>query len=67
MEFKKTIDYYLELCEEKGIEPEKPFSGKFSMRIPPELHSKLYRMSKDEGKSLNAWIKELLEEVATHN
>jgi predicted HicB family RNase H-like nuclease len=62
-EFKKTIDYYLELCKRKNIEPEKPFSGKFNLRLPPELHRKIYLASSDEGKSINSWIKEKLETI----
>lgn len=60
-EFKKTIDYYLDLCQRKNIEPEKPFSGRFNLRITPELHRKIYRASHQEGKSINIWIKEKLE------
>jgi predicted HicB family RNase H-like nuclease len=62
-EFKKTIDYYLELCMKKNIEPEKPFSGKFNLRISPELHRKIYRASKEEGKSINNWIQEKIEAI----
>ncbi|HNU92863.1 MAG TPA: type II toxin-antitoxin system HicB family antitoxin, partial [Spirochaetota bacterium] len=25
-------------CKEEGVEPEKPYSGKFNLRISPELH-----------------------------
>lgn len=62
-EFRKTIDYYLDLCKRKNIEPEKPFSGKFNLRLNPELHRKIYMASMDAGKSINAWIKEKLESI----
>lgn len=36
------------------------FSGKFVLRIPPELHCKLYYEAKNSQKSLNAFIREKL-------
>ena len=30
------------------------------LRLPPELHRKVYTSSKHEGKSLNQWIAERL-------
>ena len=35
-----SVDDYLEWCAERGEEPDKPFSGKFTVRIDPELHRK---------------------------
>ncbi len=62
-EFRKTIDYYLDLCNRKNILPEKPFSGKFNLRLSPELHRKIYLASTREGKSINSWIKNKLETI----
>jgi predicted HicB family RNase H-like nuclease len=39
-EFKKSLDVFLDVCREKGIEPRRHFSGKFNLRISPELHEK---------------------------
>jgi len=36
--FEAAIDDYLALCEEKGIEPDKPFKGSFNVRIGSQLH-----------------------------
>lgn len=58
--FKESIDDYLEFCQKRGEEPDKPFSGKLMVRLPPELHRKIYTSSKQEGKSLNQWIAEKL-------
>ena len=58
--FRDSIDDYLEFCEERGTEPDKPFSGKLILRLSPELHRKVYTSSKQEGKSLNQWISERL-------
>jgi predicted HicB family RNase H-like nuclease len=64
-EFRKTVDYYFDLCKRKNVEPEKPFSGKFNLRVSPELHRKIYLASKWENKSINSWITERLEKLVT--
>ncbi len=60
-EFKKSLDIFLEVCKEKGIEPRKQFSGKFNLRITPELHEKLAKTAQAQGKSLNSLAQEALE------
>lgn len=59
--FRQTIDEYLALCREEGIEPEKPFSGKFQIRISPDLHQRLYSAAQAHHKSINAVVVEYLE------
>src|SRR5205807_5512603 len=36
--FRDSVDDYLEFCAERKESPEKPFSGKFVVRLSPELH-----------------------------
>ena len=62
--FRDSVDDYLEFCEERGEEPDKPFSGKLMLRLPSELHRKVYTSSKKEGKSLNQWIAERLDKAS---
>ena len=59
-EFKKSLTVFLEVCREKGIEPRRNYSGKFNLRIPPELHEKLAIAAQAEGKSINALAQEAL-------
>ena len=59
--FRESIDDYLEFCERRGEEPDKPFSGRLMLRLPPNLHRKAYVSAVREGKSLNQWIAERLE------
>jgi predicted HicB family RNase H-like nuclease len=54
--FKDSIDDYLEFCEGRGEDPDKPFSGKFNLRLDPELHREAFIAAKHEGISLNAWV-----------
>lgn len=58
--FRESIDEYLDWCKERGKTPDKPFSGKFIVRIQPELHRSLFLTAKREGKSLNKWVEEHL-------
>lgn len=62
-EFKTSVDVYLGFCKKRGKEPDKPFSGKFVLRIDPDLHRKVYVTAKHEGKSLNNWVAETLKKA----
>ncbi len=59
--FRESIDDYLGFCEERGEAPDKPFSGQFVTRIPPELHRQVNAAALLSGKSLNAWVAEQLQ------
>ena len=59
--FRDSIDDYLELCQESGRSPDKPFSGRLVLRMPPELHRALHDLAAAEQVSLNRVIVRLLE------
>jgi len=63
--FKDSVEDYLDFCAERNEEPEKPFSGKFMVRIDPELHREIYLRARMADKSLNSWISEALEAVVS--
>lgn len=54
--FVESIEDYLEFCGERGEEPDRPFSGNLTLRLPADLHRKAYVQAQLEGKSLNQWI-----------
>lgn len=54
--FVDSIEDYLAFCEERKEEPDKPFSGKFNLRLDPQLHRQLFIEAKCSGKSLNQWV-----------
>ncbi len=56
--FKDSIDEYVDFCKELGRTPEKPFSGKLVLRLPPEIHERAAYQAKNSGQSLNSWIKQ---------
>ena len=59
--FRDSVDDYLDFCAKRNETPEKPFSGKFVLRLPAELHRKAYIQAKLEDKSLNGWVTDVLE------
>ena len=61
-EFKKSLQVFLDVCREKGIEPRRNYSGKFNLRIPAELHEKLAIVAQAEGKSINTLAQEALQQ-----
>lgn len=60
-EFRKSLEVFLAVCKEKGIEPRRSYSGKFNLRIPPDLHERLAIIAQAEGKSINAVVQEALQ------
>lgn len=61
--FKDSVDDYLAFCKKKGEEPDRPFSGKFNLRISPELHAKLSIAAELQGESLNNYIAKALNKL----
>ena len=59
-EFELSVNDYLEFCKERGEEPEKPYSGRFNLRVSPELHRQASMTASEYGMSLNAWICDVL-------
>jgi predicted HicB family RNase H-like nuclease len=55
------VEFYLESCEKAGREPNKPFSGKFMVRVNPSLHSEVAIAAANAGKSLNKWVMDTLQ------
>lgn len=62
-EFAKSVDEYVAFCAEQGIAPEKPYSGRFVIRLTPEVHRALAMKAAREQKSLSKLVKERLEDA----
>jgi len=58
--FQESVDDYLEFCAERGEDPEKPYSGKFVVRVEPELHKRISIEARKRGVSINALVGEAL-------
>lgn len=54
--FHDSIDGYLQVCKEQGREPNKPYSGKFVVRMQPDEHAIIAHQSKEMGMSINNYV-----------
>lgn len=61
--FHNTVDDYVAACEKLGQLPNKPYSGKLMLRLPPELHAAVARAADVDGKSINQWAAEVLDKA----
>jgi predicted HicB family RNase H-like nuclease len=59
--FHEAVDDYLELCSERGIEPERPFKGSFNVRTGSDLHRRAVLAAERRGINLNKLVSEALE------
>lgn len=56
-----SLKVFLQECQERGIEPMRPVSGKLALRMQPELHRRLILEAARLGTSLNTLITRQLE------
>jgi predicted HicB family RNase H-like nuclease len=64
VEGRKSLEEFLAICREKGVEPFRTFSGKFNVRLDPRVHETAVVAAAASGKSLNEWVAETLEQAA---
>ena len=61
-EFHASVDDYIEWCKEDGIEPEKPYSGRFNVRLSPLFHSKVAIAARKLNMSMNSFVEKSLQD-----
>lgn len=61
-EFRNSVDDYLEWCRADGVEPEKPYSGRFNVRFLPVLHQKAAIAARKLNMSLNSFVEKSVED-----
>lgn len=62
-DFQRTVDEYLDDCNERNVPPEHPYKGTFNIRISPELHRSIAVYAIERGKSLNSVVEEAISKV----
>lgn len=62
--FHEAVDDYLAACKKLKQAPNKPFSGRVMLRLPPELHARASAAAQVRGVSFNQWAAEVLETAA---
>jgi predicted HicB family RNase H-like nuclease len=60
-----AIDEYLDYCSRNGKEPDKPYSGRFLIRVKPELHKMVAMEAEQRGMTMNKFVAEALEKIIT--
>jgi predicted HicB family RNase H-like nuclease len=60
--FHEAVDDYLAYCQDEGIEPDKSYTGVLNVRLTPAIHRQIAMLALQAGLSINAYIKEALEE-----
>ena len=62
--FEEAVDDYLVTCEKVGRAPQRPYSGKLMLRIPPEIHARAAMMAEAHGMSINQWAADVLSKAS---
>ncbi len=62
-DFHNAIDHYLADCKQEGRTPDKPYSGKLTLRVSPSIHAEIAAAAAHTGKSLNKWVADTLQQV----
>ena len=60
--FHEAVDDYLAYCKDEGIEPDKSYTGVLNVRLTPAIHRQIAMLALQAGISINAYIKDALEE-----
>jgi len=60
--FQSSVDDYIAWCREEGVTPEKPYSGKFNLRLTPELHREVAIAARRRNTSINAFVERAIED-----
>jgi predicted HicB family RNase H-like nuclease len=64
---RRAVDHYLSVCEQRGEDPDRPFSGKLNLRLGSDLHRAATLAAAQEGESLNNWLVRVVESAAHGN
>ena len=55
-DFRAGIDSYLQGCSARGFEPQRPYSGRFVLRLEPSIHGRVTAAARQQKTSINKWI-----------
>jgi predicted HicB family RNase H-like nuclease len=61
-DFIDGIEHYLSVCKERGITPQKSYTGAFNIRIPSDMHGKAVLKAQELGMNLNTFVKSAIGE-----
>ncbi|MBP5536643.1 MAG: type II toxin-antitoxin system HicB family antitoxin [Bacteroidales bacterium] len=64
--FHEAVDDYLAYCKDEGLEPDKSYTGALNVRISPSIHRRAAMLARQSGVTLNAYIKDAVEQKVKH-
>ncbi|MEZ4710079.1 MAG: type II toxin-antitoxin system HicB family antitoxin [Caldilineaceae bacterium] len=64
--FEEAVDDYLETCRRLNRAPQKSFSGRLMLRVPPEIHAAVATAAEVNGKSINQWAAEVFSKAVQY-
>jgi predicted HicB family RNase H-like nuclease len=62
--FEDSVEDYLAFCAERGEEPNRPFSGRFTIQLTPEQHRRVILAAEKAGKNVDVWVADVLAQTA---
>lgn len=65
--FRDAVEFYIQQCEQAGVQPNKPLSGSFNVRIRPEMHREACICATRNGQSLNDFVKSAIEQAVENH
>lgn len=54
--FHETVEHYLVMCQHRGTDAIKPYSGKITLRIDPSIHAAIAHAAQLKHISINKFI-----------
>jgi predicted HicB family RNase H-like nuclease len=63
--FREAVDNYVAACKKLGQSPDKPYTGRVMLRLPPEVHARASTAAQLRGMSFNQWAAGVLD-AASH-
>lgn len=62
-DFHSAINHYLADCKQNVRIPDKPYSGKLTLRVSPGIHAEIAAAAAHAEKSLNKWVADTLNQA----
>ena len=59
-----SLQVFLAVCAEQGIEPYKQYSGRFNVRVSPQIHAAAVEAAAAQNISLNEWVGRAISQAA---
>jgi len=60
-EAERSLKEFVAICEARGLPVKKDYSGRFNVRVDPQLHEEVMLVARAAGISLNKLVKMALE------